>query len=66
VLSSPQATRDFAYQDQNAMKKPNQEKKNTLPYWLMGFSTGMDLAFLLMGLMVGADQSTEGENMADR
>jgi hypothetical protein len=48
------------------MKKPNQEKKNTLPYWLTGFSTGMDLAFLLMGLMVGADQSTEGENMAGR
>jgi hypothetical protein len=54
-----------AYQDQNAMKKPHHEKKNTLPYWLTGLRTGIDLAFLLMGLIVGAVQSTEGENMAD-
>lgn len=66
VLSSHSDTRRIAYHDQNAMKKPHQEKKNTLPYWLMGFSTGIDLAFLLMGLMVGAVQSTEGENMAGR
>jgi hypothetical protein len=32
VVSSPRDTRSLAYQDQKAMKKPNQEKKNTLPY----------------------------------
>lgn len=45
------------------MKKPHQEKKKTLPYWLIGLKMGMDLAFLLMGLMVGADQRTEIGNM---
>jgi hypothetical protein len=54
-----------SYQLQKAMKNPNHEKKNTLPYWLMGFSIGMDLAFLLMGLMTGAVQSTDGENMVN-
>jgi len=47
------------------MKKPHHEKKNTLPYWLTGLSTGIDLAFLLIGLMTGAVQRTEGENMAE-
>jgi len=31
----------------------------------MGLKTGIDLAFLLMGLIVGADQSTDGENIFD-
>jgi hypothetical protein len=66
LLGDTITTEMAAYHDQNAIKKPHQEKKNTLPYWLTGFSTGMDLAFLLMGLMVGAVQSTEGENMAGR
>jgi hypothetical protein len=35
------------YHDQNAMKKPRYEKKNTRPYLLMGFKTGMEVAFLL-------------------
>jgi hypothetical protein len=39
------------------MKKPIHEKKKTLPYWLTGLSTGMDLAFLLYGLSSGAAQS---------
>lgn len=43
-----------AYHDQNAMKKPNQEKKNTLPYLLTGFKTGILRAFWLIGLIVGA------------
>jgi hypothetical protein len=54
-----------SYQLQKAMKKPHHEKKNTLPYWLTGFSSGIDLAFLLMGLMTGAVQRTEGENMTE-
>ena len=47
------------------MKNPHHEKKNTLPYWLTGFNTGIDLAFLLIGLMTGAVQRIEGENMTD-
>jgi len=39
------------------MKKPIHEKKNTRPYLLTGFKTGIDLAFLLYGLSSGADQS---------
>jgi hypothetical protein len=39
------------------MKKPIHEKKKTRPYWLTGFRTGMDLAFLLYGLSSGAAQS---------
>jgi hypothetical protein len=39
------------------MKKPIHEKKKTLPYWLTGLSTGIDLAFLLYGLSSGAAQS---------
>lgn len=46
-----------AYQDQNASRKPNQEKKNTLPYWSTGFRKGTDLAFLVMGLISGACHS---------
>lgn len=39
------------------MKKPIHEKKKTRPYWLAGFKTGIDLAFLLYGLSSGAAQS---------
>ena len=45
---------DASYQLQKAMKKPNHEKKNTRPYLLIGFSTGMLLAFWLIGLIAGA------------
>lgn len=38
------------------MKKPHQEKKNTRPYLLTGFSTGMLLAFWLTGLIAGLCQ----------
>jgi len=38
---------NMAYQDQNAMKKPRYEKKNTRPYLLTGLKMGIDLAFLL-------------------
>jgi len=56
----------MSYQDQKAMKKPNQEKKNTRPYWLTGFKTGIDLAFLLIGFSSGAFQRALMENMIDR
>jgi hypothetical protein len=36
-----------SYHDQNAMKKPMYEKKNTRPYLLTGLKTGIDRAFLL-------------------
>lgn len=36
---------------------PNHEKKKTLPYMLNGFSTGTDLAFLLIGFTAGAFHS---------
>lgn len=36
------------------MKNPNHEKKNTLPYLLTGFKTGILRAFWLIGLIVGA------------
>jgi hypothetical protein len=52
-----------AYHDQKAIMKPNQEKKNTLPYMLKGFRAGMDLAFLLTGFTIGACHSVAGENM---
>lgn len=43
-----------AYHDQNAIMKPNHEKKNTLPYMLIGLKAGMDSAFKLTGLTFGA------------
>ena len=49
-----------AYQDQNASKKPNHEKKNTRPYWLTGFKTGIDRAFLVIGLTSGLLQRSAG------
>jgi len=52
-----------AYHDQKAMKKPNHEKKNTLPYGSTGLKTGIDRAFLLIGLTRGAFQSTEIGNI---
>jgi tRNA1(Val) A37 N6-methylase TrmN6 len=54
------------YHDQNAMKKPNHEKKNTRPYLFMGLRTGIDLAHSLLtekGMMSGVDvlQALGGE-----
>jgi len=46
-------------QAQNEMKNPHQEKKNTRPYLLTGLRTGIERAFLLIGLMAGAFQRTE-------
>lgn len=43
-----------ANHDQKAMKKPNQEKKNTRPYLLIGLKMGTDRAFWLTGLTSGA------------
>lgn len=51
-------------QDQKAIKKPHQEKKNTLPYLLKGLRTGIDRAFPLTGLISGACQSVWILNMA--
>lgn len=39
---------------------PNHEKKNTRPYMPIGLSTGIDRAFLLIGLISGSAQSTLG------
>lgn len=50
-----------AYHDQKAIMKPNQEKKNTRPYMLIGLSIGIDLAFLLTGFTNGACHSDAGE-----
>ena len=49
-----------AYQLQNATKKPNQEKKKTRPYLLIGFNKGKERAFLLMGLTSGALNRSAG------
>lgn len=42
------------YHERKAIRKPIQEKKNVRPYLLMGFRTGIERAFLLIGLMSGA------------
>lgn len=42
-----------ANQDKNATKNPSHEKKNTLPYLLMGFNIGTDNALYVTGLMSG-------------
>ena len=52
-----------AYQDQNATKKPNQAKKKTRPYILMGFSPGIERALRLTGLTTGALHSVVGSNI---
>jgi len=46
-----------AYHDQNAIMKPNHEKKNTRPYMLNGLRAGILLAFLLTGFTRGAFHS---------
>ena len=51
---------DITYQDKKAIMKPNQEKKNTRPYTVMGLSIGIDRAFLLIGLTSGVAQRREG------
>jgi hypothetical protein len=43
--------------------KPNQEKKKTRPYILIGFRPGMERALWLMGLTTGAVQRVVGLNM---
>ena len=42
------------YQAQNASMKPNHEKKKTRPYMSKGLKNGKLLAFLLIGLTLGA------------
>lgn len=39
--------------------KPNQEKKNVRPYLSTGLRTGMERAFLLIGLISGAAHNWE-------
>ena len=51
---------DITYQDKKAIMKPNQEKKNTRPYTVMGLSIGIDRAFLLIGFTAGVAQRREG------
>lgn len=46
-----------AYQDQNATKKPHQEKNRTLPWTFKGFNRGIERALKLTGLRSGAFQS---------
>jgi hypothetical protein len=54
-----------AYHDQNAMKKPNHEKKKTRPYLLKGLKKGMERAFLLMGLTSGSFHRNEMPMLLD-
>lgn len=44
------------YQDQNAIMKPNQEKKKTRPWTHRTLNIGTVLAFLLIGLHSGEVQ----------
>lgn len=44
---------------QKEMKNPHHEKKKTRPYLFTGLRTGIERAFLLIGLMAGAFQRTE-------
>lgn len=46
-----------AYHDQKATKNPNHEKKNTLPYMLIGFRKGIARALRVMGLTSGAPKA---------
>ena len=39
--------------------KPNQEKKNTRPYMLIGLKKGIERAFRLIGFTSGASHRTE-------
>lgn len=48
---------------QNATKNPNQEKKNTRPYILMGLNPGIERAFRLTGLTTGALHNVVGSNI---
>ena len=50
------------YQAQKATMKPNQEKKNTRPYMLIGLKKGMERAFRLIGFTSGASHRTESVN----
>jgi hypothetical protein len=53
---------DYTHHDQNAMKNPRYEKKNTLPYLFTGLKIGIDFAFLLIGLISGALHSCLSSN----
>ena len=55
--------RGKAYQDQNATKKPNHEKKNTRPYMLITLKKGIERALWLTGFTAGALKSTPRSNM---
>jgi hypothetical protein len=50
----------LTYQDQNAIMKPNQEKKNTRPWILITLNRGTERALWLIGLSSGAFQSNAG------
>lgn len=52
----------YTHHDQNAMKNPRYEKKNTLPYLFTGLKIGIDFAFLLIGLISGALHSCLSSN----
>ena len=47
------------YQAQKATINPNQEKKNTRPYRLMGLKKGIERAFRLIGFTSGASHRAE-------
>jgi hypothetical protein len=48
------------YHDQNAIMKPNQEKKNTRPWTLITLNRGTERALWLIGLSSGLLQSNAG------
>lgn len=47
------------YQERNATKNPDHEKKKVRPYLLSGFRIGIERALRLMGLTSGASQRCE-------
>ena len=51
------------YHDQKAMRKPNQEKKKTLPCTETRLKIGMDRALWLIGLTSGRAHNRDGENI---
>jgi hypothetical protein len=44
----------YIYHDRKAIMKPSQEKKKVRPYLSTGLRTGIERAFLLIGLISGA------------
>jgi hypothetical protein len=51
---------ECTYQDQNAIMKPNHEKKKTRPWMLITLNRGTERALWLIGLSSGAFQSNAG------